>query len=1273
MQLRFEEGDDTSNTALNSYYNCYHEGDGDGEEGEEEGVDVEEYDMNEDVSPLLPSPAAHHNDNYNNNYNDTYKNNDVNDDVNDDDDIDKDRDSDSKDEDEDEDEINSVQTLRMESKFRSPCPLAFQESSLSFNTIKAIKELIKESNKGEDKNKEPSAAIHSRSFESNYKAEECSLSHDDACDKSYLDESQEEAIKVENNESNKRNNEKLIESNTHDLKDGDKDEKKDEDKSSDGESDSDCDTVPSPTPPPTLSTIPPSSAARKTLSMESRDPRISLTRRVSQAPPTASTPAPTPTRSPRVSTQRMQYPSPSPSPRPVPSMVPSRALDKDMDSDSDSGSSSGSYDSSSGEDFNFNMPSAMSLQDTVRQRSKTLHSESTFLSRPSNAFKLKKKEEEEQEEKAVEKSEMTRLSSKKACVAASEEVGVPCMQCQTQTQTQTRPHCIISLSSPLLLSLSLSPYLPSLSFSPPSTSPYPSYRPFHILHSLFYCLGCRYVTIIFHSHYNNNHQQGMNTSRSTTSAQESLSRPNALPGSEAPAPAASSLIIRSRRSSTGGSTIFSRMSGASHLDAESDRRQSSSGTLFPLPFLDPHMNKKNRKSFLRESMSPPNLLKMHKKNTSNQVDAININEQETSKSNSNRNSPSTADISLHSLHIHKSSPDAWQKQFAERVLKIQNRDKTSYSKSCPKTSTPNTVSVATGGGVLITPSPERERNILRLSAMKNTDVDLDCARQGEDVLLLSINYLQCKGEKKEKEKNRVVKGEEEGEGVGEGEQPGVREGDLYYTDSSLPVASTAGLVPSKAHTASTTPAATAAARMDAYSTDIGPDSTQNSSHHIPTSTLKSSGPETAITTVSNSNVAHRANAVQASSSSPLVGVKRSAAERAFKALIAPLSSKSGCPLSPPRSLPLSPPQSHSHSKSREECKSSLSSDSSPLHFSPPLPLRTRQRVVKAADDALNPFESLLLQHKHTPASPTTLIPLPGPLPLSLPGPLPFPPLSLPGPLSLPVSLPVSFSGPLPVSPAPAHKPIIEPEPPCSPNTRKDFTFIDALMGKVNISMQNTLSLSPVKYPPAPSLTPSAPQLRSSALTFEQKLLRVESQIPGGGLLLTSSASPLPLSSPSRSFKEKKGGGGRVVRAFSPMRSDVNNRAAQGEGGDDMAAAHTVPVPVPAPLTPPRAALYDAVAVAVHSSSSKMLSSSSSLSQSQLQLQSQLQRDAVSPLTDKRRVRINHQHHERENIAKIANLPHYQQPLARSAVSGSRAKQMTSPVTNPNPTPNHDTK
>ena len=299
--------------------------------------------------------------------------------------------------------------------------------------------------------------------------------------------------------------------------------------------------------------------------------------------------------------------------------------------------------------------------------------------------------------------------------------------------------------------------------------------------------------------------------------------------------------------------------------------------------------------------------------------------------------------------------------------------------------------------------------------------------------------------------------------------------------------------------------------------------------------------------------------------------------------------------------------------------------------------------MKAADDALNPFESLLLQH--TPASPTTLIPLPGPLLLSLP---------------------VPVSSPLPVSPAPAHKTIIEPEPPCSPKTKKDFTFINALMGKVNVSLQNTMPLSPVKYPLVPPLTPPAPQPRCPALTFEQKLSRVERQIPGG-LMLTSSSSPLPLSSPSRTFKEKKGGGGRIVRAFSPMRSDVNNRAAQGEGegGDDVAAAHAVPATAPAPLTPPRAALYDAVAV--HSSNSKMPSSSLS--------QSQLQRDAVSPLTDKRRVRIKHQHqhHERENIAKIANLPHYQQPLARSAVSGSRAKEMTSPVTNSYPNSNPDTK
>ena len=753
----------------------------------------------------------------------------------------------------------------------------------------------------------------------------------------------------------------------------------------------------------------------------------------------------------------------------------------------------------------------------------------------------------------------------------------------------------------------------------------------------------------------------MHTSRSDSLAQESLSRPNALSGSDAPAPATSSLSMRSRRSSTGGSTIFSRISGASHLDAESDRRQSSYSSLFPLPFLDPH---KNRKSFLRESMSPPNLLKMHQKSTGNQIDAININDPTSkSKSKSKRDSPSNADISLHSLRVHKSSPDAWQKQFAERVRKIQNRDKTehdpssySYSKSCPKTS--NTGPLTTGGGGVMTMtfSPEREIAPMSAVAVKNTDVDCARQRQSEDILLPSINCLHCKGEKK-KEKDRVVEGEEEGEGEGEGEPPGVREGDLNNADSSLSFASTAGLAPSSAYAASTPPpppttataaVATATATVDAFNTnigaDIGPDFIQNSIHSIPTSTVRSSGSRTAVTTASNSIVARPDNAVQTSSSSPLVGVKRSAAERAVTALIAPLSSKSGCPLplspphslslSPPHYLPLSPPHSRSHSQPREESKSSLSSDSSPLHLSPPLPARTRQRVVKA-DDALNPFESLLLQH--TPASLTTLIPLPGPLPLL-------------------VSLP------LPVFPAPAHKTIIEPEPlPCSPKIRKDFTFINALMGKANVSMQNTMPLSTVKYPlvPPPS---STPQPRSPALTFEQKLLRVESQIPAG--MMTSSSSPLPLPSPSRSFKEKekKGGGGRIVRAFSPMRPDVNNRAAQGED-DVAAAAHTVP----APLTPPRAALYDAVAVAVHSSSSKV--PSSSLSQSQ----SQLQRDTVSPLTDKRRVRINHHHHERENIAKIANLPHYQQPLARSAVSGSRAKQMTSPVTNPNPNPNPDTK
>ena len=717
------------------------------------------------------------------------------------------------------------------------------------------------------------------------------------------------------------------------------------------------------------------------------------------------------------------------------------------------------------------------------------------------------------------------------------------------------------------------------------------------------------------------------------------------------------------------------MSGSSQLDAESERRQSSSSSLFPLPSLDPH---KNRKSFLRESMSPPNLLKLHKKNTGNQVDVINMNDPASnSKSKSKRDSPSNADISLHSLHVHKSSPDAWQKQFAERVRKIQNRDKSEYdpsSKSCPKTSNTNTgplTSTTGGGGVMtMTFSPEREVLPLSAVAVKNTDGDCARQRQSEDILLPSINYPQCKGEKKEKD--RVVDGEGRGEGV-EGEQPGVREGDLYNTDSSLSVASTAGLVLSSAHAASTTTTittptttitTTATATMDAFNTDIGadigPDFTQNSLHHIPTSTVKSSGSKTAVTTMSNSNVARPDNAVQTSSSSPLVGVKRSAAERALKASIAPLSSKSGCPLplspplslplSPPHYLPLSPPHSYSHSQSREESKRSLSSDSSPLHLSSPLSARTRQRVVKA-DDALNPFESLLLQH--TPAFPTTLIPLPGPLPL-------------------PVSLPLPVFLPLPVSSAPAHKAIIEPEPlplPCSPKIRKDFTFINALMGKVNASMQNTMPLSSVKYPLVPP-TPPTPQPRSPALTFEQKLLRVESQIPAG-IMMTSSSSPLPSHSPSKSFKEKekKGGGGRIVRAFSPMRLDVNNRAAQGEGDDGVAAAaaHTVP----APLTPPRAASYDAeaVAVAVHSSSSKVPSSSSS------QSQSQLQRDAVSPLTDKRRVRIKHQHHERENIAKIANLPHYQQPLARSAVSGSRAKQMISPVTspNPNPHPQPDTK
>ena len=138
------------------------------------------------------------------------------------------------------------------------------------------------------------------------------------------------------------------------------------------------------------------------------------------------------------------------------------------------------------------------------------------------------------------------------------------------------------------------------------------------------------------------------------------------------------------------------------------------------------------------------------------------------------------------------------------------------------------------------------------------------------------------------------------------------------------------------------------------------------------------------------------------------------------------------------------------------------------------------------------------------------------------------------------------------------------------------------------------------------------------------------------------AGVLTSSSPSRISKEKKGGGGRIVRALSPMRSDVHSSAAVDDNGEAAAAVHTVA------LTPPRATLHETV----HSGRS---TETSSLSESQ----PQPQRDAVSPMTGRSRVRVNHQHHERENIAKMANLPHYQQPLARSAVSGSRAKQIPS--------------
>jgi hypothetical protein len=1306
MHLRFEEGegegegeslinnnDNNYNDISNytSYYDCIHNKEQEEEEEEEE----KGYGKGSgDKSPLLPS-AAQYDDSHNDATNDSRidhdnENRDSNDDNNgnnDDNSNNKNRsqhdshshnnnndnhnrnhnNSNKNDDDEggsEEEDEASVKTLLMESKVRSPYPRSspntlhtptpaptYTLTPTHTTTITSIPlhtpiftheirtELGKEEvnsndskknnnkEKDEGKGKEVSSTMEcSRVLENVLKSEEHSLLRNDSLNNAKVEEmssksiviADEEVVETEvvavHNEKNDKTNKgeegkepkrkNAPVTNMDEIKDGDED------------SDSDCDTVPSPTLPPTLSTIPPSSAARKTLSMESRDPRISMSRRASRAPPTVLTPAlaptPAPTRPPRTSTQHAQCTQQS-LPRPFQPMTHDmdfRSSGRSSGSGSESDdSSSGSNNSSSGEEFS--MPSAMTLQDTIKQRSRNKHAESALHSRLSNVAKIKKSEEKEKEKdranKEIEKSDMgSRL--KDGCAMTPMKVRLLCICCVCVCECVCIYVCMYFRTCICMYAFNVS-HIRTISCLP---SLPPSYPPFLLSLHFFRIPNYHYP------HYNKS-QQSNNTARPDSTVKQSPCRRVSL--SIADAYATSSFKIRSRRSSTGGSTIFSRMSGASHIDDEEERRSSSS--LFPLPAHNPH---KHRKSFLTESMSPPNLLKMHQKVTGNQVDAT------VDPVSRSRSSPGNANISLHAMQ--RSSPDAWQKQFAVRVLNLQNRDKTeheTYSKQPLKISETGPVKTAE---IVI---PERGNQSEKVGGVLHGILDVQC---DPDLAILNENNLKCGGKREGGTEEQVQR---EGEEQGEGEvSMSMTASPLTACSQASTVASPAGPVPwiaspSPPHTTATTPTATptptptpALTTMEVLNSWIGigmgigmgnATSAVNSSSTIPTSTpltpLESRGLGSAPTpaSASGSSGARPDSAVQRSSPARLAGEKRSVAGRGSKAPTTSQPSKYSTPPSP--------------------VQASSSSSSSPLHPSPPV--RIRQRSAQT-EDAPNPFKSCILQHTpSSPTTPTTSIPTPAPVSVSA---------SVP--VSLPVPVPASVLVPSSLTPAPVCKSTAAPQPeqrPASP--KRDFTFINALLGKVKESLADIKLPSPVKPPLAPPVSsplrpppalalPAQTQTQSIALTFEQKLQRVENQNIG--------AAPVPApavvtsSIPSRSPKEKQGGGGRVVRAFSPMGSGVSSGAAVG--GSREAVAHT------AAQTPPRTA--------------PAITSGRTESPSFTPPQHQQQRDAVSPMSEKRRVRINSQrHHERENIAKIANLPHYQQPLARSAVSGSRAKQASS--------------
>ena len=377
-----------------------------------------------------------HNDSHSNNQNsdsyDNYNNrNNNNNNIN------------SNDEESEEEDEASVKTLLMESKVRSPYPRSSPHTlhtpttapiplhtliptctptitSIPLHTLipthETRTELGKEevnsnnSKKNNNKDKEDSSPIECSEVLANVlKAEEHSSFRNDSLNSTKVKEMSSKSIVIAD--------EKVVETevvvvhNDKQDKTNKGEERKegegvvfvtnmDEIKGGDEDSDSDCDTVPSPTLPPTLSTIPPSSAARKTLSMESRDPRISMSRRVSRAPPTA----PAPPRPPRTSTQHTKQSLPRPF-QPMAHDMDFRCSGRSSGSESDD-SSSGSNNSSSGEEFK--MPSSMTLQDTIRQRSRNQHAESALHSRLSSVAKIKKMEEKERERanKEVEKSDM---------------------------------------------------------------------------------------------------------------------------------------------------------------------------------------------------------------------------------------------------------------------------------------------------------------------------------------------------------------------------------------------------------------------------------------------------------------------------------------------------------------------------------------------------------------------------------------------------------------------------------------------------------------------------------------------------------------------------------------------------------------------------------------------------------------------------------------------------------------------------------------------------